>query len=122
MKRHQSGSIAIAFLIVLAVSLLANLALWHEVTVEHDAKVAVEAKLGEANKQTKACNDSIGQLETAAFERGQQAEKDRTAAAERNKKHASRADRELATPATTPGNECKSAKDRISRWLGERKP
>jgi hypothetical protein len=121
-RRHQSGSIALAVLIVMALSLLANLWLYREWRGEHDAKVAVETKLTEANKQTKACNDSIGQLETAAFERGQQAEKDRAAAAERNKKHASRADRELATPATTPGNECKSAKDRVSRWLGERKP
>jgi uncharacterized protein HemX len=122
MKRDQSGSIALAVLVILALSLLANVWLWHEKEVEHDGKVKAEANLTTANAATKACNDSIGELEQQAKERKAENDKLRREAESRRKAQESLAQQILSTPATTPGNDCKSAQDRVRNWLKGRKP
>jgi hypothetical protein len=121
-KRQQTGSVVIAFLIVLAASVLANLWLYREWRGEHDKLTVAETKLGEANAATKACNDSIAGLEEAARERGRDAEKARAQAQNDRDAAEKRAQRILSKPPSTPGNDCKSARDRAVDWLMERKP
>lgn len=119
MKR-QRGSIALGVMIALALSLFANLWLWKAKTVEHDARTTAEAKLEAANGATKACNDSIASIEEDARAQVKKAEKARVAARNRANALAARADRELATPATVPGDDCRSAQERVRRILTER--
>jgi len=119
--KRQTGNAALIVLLVLAVSLLGNLWLWKAKGEEHDARVKAEQQRDDANTATRTCNDSIDSIEDAARKQGAQAEKDRQAAAERRKQRNQKADKELATPATIPGDDCQSAKDRVARILSERK-
>lgn len=114
---RQAGSIALGVMIVLALSLLANVWLWNAKASEHDARVKAETGLSAANAATQACNDSIAGLEEAARQRGAAQEKQRAAAAERRRRADQSADRILATPATVPGDDCRSAQDRVAAWL-----
>lgn len=112
---------ALIGIIALVASLLGNVWLWNEKEAEHDRATSLNTQLATANKATKACNDSIAGLEKAARKQGAQAERARIEAAERRKKRNEQADRELSTPATVPGDDCKSAQDRVKRILSARK-
>jgi hypothetical protein len=119
---HQRGSVALAFLIVLALSLAANAFMWHRIGVEHDGKVAAEASLDTANKATQACNDSVTELERQAKSRDAENLALRKEAENRRRAQESLAQQILSTPATVPGNDCQSARDRVVNWLKARKP
>jgi hypothetical protein len=121
MKRNQSGSVVLVFLIVLAASLLANAWLWHAKSEEHDARTAAETKFDTQRAATEACNASVASLEEQAVTRGKENEALRREAATRRKAQESLAQQILSTPATTPGNDCKSAQDRVRNWLKGRK-
>ena len=121
MKR-QAGSVMLGLLLALAVSVLANAALWRAMGKEHDKSTKLGEQLTQANTATRTCNDSIAGLEAEAKQRGIAAEKARAAAAERRKKANRQADTELSTPATIPGDDCKSAQDRVNRILKARTP
>lgn len=110
-------------LLLLAFAATAGTAVYykHEYDAEHDKRVAAETNLQTANSATKACNDSIDALERRAREVEVAAAAARSEAQAARKRLAARADRELSTPATTPGNDCKSAQDRVRRILGERR-
>jgi FtsZ-binding cell division protein ZapB len=113
---------ALIFIVILLASLAGNGLLWHQVTTEHDARTSAETKLGEANKATQTCNDSVTRLETEARERNDENAKLRQEAQNRRRAQESLAQQILSTPATTPGNDCKSASDRVRNWLKGRKP
>jgi chromosome segregation ATPase len=115
-------SAALVVLLVLALSLGGNAWQWHRNGVEHDARVKVEADLTTANNATKACNDSIGELERQARDRDAENTKLRQEAQNRRRAQESLAQQILSTPATVPGNDCQSAKDRVANWLKGRKP
>lgn len=74
----------------------------------------------QANSNTKACNDSIGGLEAAARKAGEEAGTKRAAAQKKSLELQEQAQRELSTPATVPGDDYKSAQDRVSRILRAR--
>lgn len=112
---------ALIFLLVLVASLAANGVLWHEVGKEHDARTAAETSLVTANAATKACNDSVTQLETEARDRAAENTKLRQEAQNRRHAQESLAQQILATPATVPGDDCKSAQDRVRNWLKARR-
>ncbi len=120
--KSQRGSVALAFLLVLVASLLANLWLWHAKGEEHDARVTAESKVDQANAQTKACNDSIGELEKQAKERDAENTALRKEAQNRRRSQESLAQQILSTPAAIPGDDCGSAKKRALDWLKGRKP
>lgn len=122
MRKRQDGYAALIVLAVLILLALSSMALYSKWQDEVKGRAAAEANLKTANDATKACNDSIAGLEAAAREQGAQAEKDRQAADDRRKKRNQRADKELATPPTVPGNDCQSAQDRVKRILGGRQP
>ena len=122
MRRTQRGDASVWLLLALAVSLLGNWWLWNGKSAEHDARTTAETNLQTANNQTDTCNKSIKDLETAAYERGRRAEVARAAAKARRAALDRLAQTELSTPATVPGNDCQSAKDRVERILKARKP
>lgn len=79
-----------------------------------------EAAVASQKTQTQTCNDSVAKLEQDAIDNAaanatavKQAKKDADA-------RVARAQRILKTPASTPGNDCKSAQDRVQSWLKER--
>jgi hypothetical protein len=113
---------ALIFLLVLVTSLGGNAWQWHRNTVEHDARTAAEAHLQTANEATKACNDSVTELEQQAKDRSDENAKLRLEAQNRRKAQESLAQQILSTPATVPGDDCKSAGDRVRNWLKARKP
>jgi ribosomal protein S27AE len=123
-KRHwrdQRGSAALYVLIALAVSLLANLVLWNSLDEAQHEVTKLTTTLKTANEATEACNASIAGLEKAAEQRGRDAEKDRRDAEDRARRRKERADKELATPPTVPGDDCRSAQDRVRRAIAGRK-
>lgn len=115
-------NIALAVIIALALSLVGNAWQWHANGVEHDARTKAEANFQTANAQTEACNKSIGELETQAKDREKENKALREEAAKRRRAQESLAQQILSTPATVPGNDCQSAKDRVRNWLKARKP
>lgn len=122
--RRERGllDLQLIVLIVLVLSLLGNLYLWHSRAAEHDARTAAETKVTVANAETQACNDSVTQLEREAKDRAAENAKLRKEAQDRRRAQESLAQQILATPATVPGNDCQSAGDRVRNWLKARKP
>ena len=73
------------------------------------------------NAAAATCSASIVSLESAAKAQQAQSEVAIAAAQAQAKTRAQRADKILSTPASTPGNDCKSASDRATQWLKGRK-
>lgn len=95
------------------VALTVGAVIWYQ----HDAIVKLRADL-------QTCNTALAPMRAAAarvpvLEAENAAA--RAAASTTAKAHATRADKELATPASVPGDSCASATDRANRWLQERK-
>jgi hypothetical protein len=120
MRRYQRGSFELVFLLVLAASLLANAWLWRSLGKEHDLRTMADANLQTANSATASCNASIDELEHQARDRAASNAKLIADAQARRRRAERTAQQILATPATVPGDDCKSAQDRVSRWLQER--
>lgn len=102
--------------IALAISLALNAALgWAYLGQRDKAVVAVE-RTEQATGAAVACSAGVDDLQTKAetrrLEAAPKVEAAKQAAAAGNK----RADVILATPASTPGNDCKSATDRVDAW------
>lgn len=121
-KQRGTLDLALIGIIALVLSIALNVWLWHEKGVEHDARTTAETSLNTANTATETCNKSIAGLETAAEARGAAAERGRQAAADKRRQAEKTAQQILSTPASTPGNDCKSAHDRMADWLKGRKP
>jgi uncharacterized protein HemX len=121
MKR-QSGSIALAVLLVLAASLVANAWLWHSLGTEHDARTAAETKFDTQREATKACNASVDRLEQEATKRDAENKDLRREAQTRRRAQESLAQKILSTPPAIPGDDCGSARKRVDDWLKARKP
>jgi hypothetical protein len=115
-------SAALVVLLVLALSLGGNAWQWHRNGVEHDARVKVEADLTTANNATKACNDSVTELERQARIARRREPRAAQGSREPPRAQESLAQQILSTPATVPGNDCQSARDRVVNWLKARKP
>jgi uncharacterized protein HemX len=120
--KRQSGSIALVFLIVLGLSLASNAALWHFLRGAQDERAAAEAKFDTQRQATEQCNASIDRLEQQAKQRDAENTELRKEAATRRRAQESLAQQILSTPATVPGDDCKSANDRVRNWLKGRKP
>lgn len=120
MSGRIKGAAIGALLLLVACSLLANLFLFSGWQGEKSRADKAAADLVTANGQTEACNKSIAGLEDAAFKRGASAERARETAKRKAADLERQAQTELSTPATTPGNDCKSAQDRVDRILRQR--
>jgi mannitol-specific phosphotransferase system IIBC component len=80
-----------------------------------------EADLIQERTLSKQCSDSVKALETAAAKAQEDNRKAIELAAGTNTNKVKKAQKILSTPPTVPGNDCKSASDRIQSWLKERK-
>lgn len=106
--------------LLLAGSIVANALLFNEWEAAKQRATAAETNLATANAQTEACNESVKGLEQAAHKRGLAAGVARERARQRAVDLEQQAQQELSTPATVPGDDCKSAQDRVRRILSER--
>lgn len=109
-----------ALAIALAISVAINAALGWAYLGQRDKAVASVVKAAQATGAAVACSAGVDSLQKKADERkaaaAPQIEKAKQAAAVDNTK----ADAILAAPATTRGNDCKSASDRVDTWWAER--
>lgn len=106
--------------ISLAISLAGNAALgWSYLGQLDKAVVAVE-RTEQATGAAVACSAGVDNLETQAETRRLAAAPQILAAKQTAAAASKKADIILATPASTPGNDCKSAADRIDTWWTDR--
>ena len=110
-----------SIIVVLIVSIFANVAFGLGYLDQRDALTKARAGLEAANGVAETCSKNTGRLEKLAASRKQDADKARAEARAIAGAGDQRADVILATPATVPGNDCKSARDRAGAWLAERK-
>jgi uncharacterized protein HemX len=115
-------NLALVVLLALALSAYGNVWQWHRNGVEHDARTAAETEFDAQRTATETCNASIANLEQQAKDRDSENTKLRKEAENRRRAQESLAQQILATPPTVPGNDCLSAKDRVTNWLKGRKP
>lgn len=108
-------------LIALALSLATNGVMTKLYLGARDDVTQAEDNADVANAAAATCSASITSLESAAKAQKAQAEVAIAAAEAKAKTRNQSADRILSTPASTPGNDCKSASDRASEWLKARK-
>ncbi len=109
-----------ALAIALAISVAINAALGWAYLGQRDKAVVSVEKTAQATGAAVACSAGVDSLQKKADLR-------KAAAAPRieEAKHAAavdntKADAILATPATTPGSDCKSASDRVDAWWADR--
>lgn len=107
--------------IVLAISLLANAGLTYIYLGARDDVAAADSLARQAKSAAQTCSDSVDQLQLLARDNAAKSRKAIAAAAARATTADQRADDVLSTPATVPGNDCRSAQDRASKWLRTRK-
>lgn len=66
------------------------------------------------------CSESVANLQRLAAKRQREGQPAIAAAAKTAQVAEQRADQILATPASTPGDDCKSAQDQVQSWLAGR--
>jgi hypothetical protein len=120
MTDRIKGAIIGALLLLIALSAIGNFFLYHGYTHERDRAVKLEAEKKNAADAAASCSASIDGLVKAAEKRGRDAERARADARARADKHRQAADQILTTPASVPGNDCESARDRALNWLHAR--
>jgi hypothetical protein len=114
------GPVMIGMCIALAASIGANVLLTHAYLGQRDDTAAAQAQANQANAAAAQCSTAVDALQETAQIRRQAADKARTEAKVLATTHAQRADQVLATPPSTPGDDCKSARDRVDAWWAAR--
>jgi len=115
--------LAITVLIALALSLAANAGLGWAYLGARDATTAAVEQREQWETSAQACGESVEKLQIAAIKRARTDAAATETARQLALQHLKQADRILSTPASTPGNDCKSAQDRATEWLkGRAKP
>jgi len=105
---------------LLLVSVLANAGLSWAWMSAHDEAIAARKDRDSARGAATACSDATEALQELADSRKVDADKARLAAKTSAKSRDQKADQIMSTPATTPGDDCRSASDRASAWLAGR--
>lgn len=113
-------SITQGLAILLAISMLGNAWLGKVWLGARDDLAVATTERDNARGAATACSDGVEALADVAATRKAEAAAARAKAAQLANKHQAAAQRELATPATVPGNDCQSAADRAQRWLVNR--
>ena len=107
--------------IALAISLSGNAALGWAWLGSRDEIAAQGVQLDAAGKAATACSEATDKLLTLADKRLEEAKTARAAAAAAAKGRQQRADDILSAPPSVPGDDCKSAEYRATKWLRSRK-
>lgn len=107
-------------MVALAISIAGNCFLGWAYLGQRDTAVVAVERTEQATGAAVACSAGVDELQTKAetrrLEAAPKVEAAKQAAVAGNKK----ADVILTTPATTPGDDCKSAADRIDTWWADR--
>lgn len=107
-------------MVALAISIAGNCFLGWAYLGQRDKAVVAVVKTEQATGAAVACSAGVEDLQTKAetrrLESAPKVEAAKQAAVASNKK----ADVIMATPATTPGDDCKSAADRVDAWWADR--
>lgn len=74
----------------------------------------------QANSAARTCSESVIDLQRLAAKRLREGQPAIAAAAKTAQAADQRADQILATPPSTPGDDCKSAQDQVDSWLASR--
>ena len=117
-------------LIALALSLVGNAWLGWSYLGQRDATTAARADVrtvtgerDDARATASACSDAAEDARDLAAKRAREADAARLVAAGAARGHKEAADKILRTPAAVPGDDCKSAQQRVNTWQkGRAKP
>lgn len=104
-------------IIALVMSLAANAGLTWAYLGQRDSTIEATSNLDTATEAAKSCSNSVKDMGAAAHKRQANAAVPRAAAAASAVQGNKRADTILSTPATAPGNDCKSVTDRANNWF-----
>lgn len=104
----------------LVISLAGNAFLGQAYLGQRDKAVISVEKTAQVTGAAVACSAGVDSLQTTAENRRLAAVPQILAAKQNAAAANKRADTILATPATTPGNDCKSAADRVDAWWADR--
>lgn len=110
-------SLPAIFAVLLAVSLAGNAWLHSQWTDEQQAHAVTRKKANEATDAADQCSQATERLQILADQRKREADAARAAARKTGLGLEASAQIELATPATAPGDDCRSATERAQRWL-----
>lgn len=106
--------------ILLAISLIANAALGWSYLGQRDKAVSETVKTEQATGAAVACSAGVDGLQQQATTRHAEAAPKVDAAKRASVAANIKADVILAAAATTPGDDCKSASDRVETWWADR--
>lgn len=106
--------------IALAISVAINAAVGYAYLGQRDKAVVSVEKTVQATGAAVACSAGVDSLEKKADERHATAAPKIAEAKQVAEAANTKADAILATPATEPGNDCKSASDRVDTWWADR--
>lgn len=85
-----------------------------------DDVARLTAEKAQALSAAAQCSESVTKLQSLAAKRSDKAKPAIAAAAHQALVAEQRADQVLAAPASTPGDDCKSAQDQVNDWLANR--
>lgn len=110
-------------LVALILSIAANVGLGLGYLDQRDKMTRATTNLKTAQDAAESCSKDVERLGVLAARRKVDADKARARAKTAAKTREEMADLILSTPASTPGDDCKSARDRAGSWLaGRAKP
>lgn len=109
--------IATAVLVALGLSLAGNAGLSYLLLDARDRATAAESSRDQWKGSAETCSASVDELQKQAARRLKESAAATEAARVKALEGFKAADRILSTPASTPGDDCKSAQDRAAEWL-----
>lgn len=89
----------------------------HAWLAARDEVAALTVQRDQAISTAAQCSESVAKLQSLAAKRAKDGRPAIAAAASQAMASEQRADQILAAPASTPGDDCKSAQDQVSSWL-----
>lgn len=106
--------------ILLAISLLANVAFGYAYLGQRDTAVIATTETKQATGAAQECSKGVETLQDKAKQRHKEAAPLIEAAKQEAQAGNKRADEILSTPAAAPGDDCRSAQARVDAWWDKR--
>lgn len=110
----------VAAIVVMVISVFANVALGLGYKGAREEISRSEVKLQQAKDAAELCTKAVDELTILADQRKTEADKARTEAKRLAKLRNQSADKILSQPAKFPGDDCRSAQSRAQEWLSGR--
>jgi len=112
-KSYALGGVAV----MLGLSIIGNVLLFRDRDQIKASLATTEQSLKTSREAGEQCSTSVTRLESEALEAAKVHKKAIVDAVEFERKRQAKARTILSTPATRPGDDCGSAKDRALNWL-----